>query len=322
MTRSRFGLTGIAALVLAATVMIVATAAVAEPRLKPTILVEDDIVTLGDLFDDAGAAALVVVTDAPPPGRRHTLSLRLVTSVARQNGIDFDGRTAARRITVERAGHKIPIDDISRAIKAALRDIGVSGNKQIRLSNPRLALYVPLDSDAAVSVDRIDYDRNGGRFEAFVVTGADTSSRLRVTGQAVSVLEVPVLRSAVTTGQLIERGNITWTTIPMNRVNGNVVTESALLINQAARRTIRPGVPVRSSDVRRPVTVAKGALVTMIVTAPAMTLTTVGRALEDGASGDAIRVLNTVSHTTVQGVVLSPNKVRVPMMARFVSAAR
>ena len=293
-------------------------------RLRTAIVVVDEVVTLGDLFEGAGSAGSVVVTPAPPPGHREVLSLRRIATAARESGLDWNGRASSGRITVERAGQRIPLRDIRREIETALMRQGMSGPRQIRLSNSRLALYVPLGSDAGIVVEHVDFDDSGSRFEAFISipAGDDSARKIRVTGQAISVIEVPVLISAIAAGQIIAGDDLSSIKVPANRAGANIVTESSRLIGKMARRNLRPNVPLRANDIRRPVTIAKGSIVAMVVTAPGMTLTTAGRALEDGATGDTIRVLNTRTHATVEARVISPDKVQVPMTARIISAMR
>lgn len=293
-------------------------------HLRTAIMVVDEVVTLGDLFEGAGSAGSVVVTPAPPPGQRKVLSLRLIAAAARNNGLDWNGRASSGRITVERAGQRIAPRDIMREIESALLREGMSGPRQIRLSNSRLALYVPLGSDAGIIVERVDFDSSGSRFEAFISipAGGDSARKIRVTGRAISVIEVPVLISAIAVGHIIAGSDLSSAMVPVNRAGANIVTESNRLIGQMARRNLRPNIPLRAHDIRPQVTIARGSMVTMIVTAPGMTLTTAGRALEDGATGDTIRVLNTGTHTTVEARVISPDRVQVPLTARIISAMR
>jgi flagella basal body P-ring formation protein FlgA len=48
-----------------------------------------------------------------------------------------------------------------------------------------------------------------------------------------------------------------------------------------------------------------------------MTLTAQGRASEDGAKGDTIRVLNMQSKKMIEGVVVGPDRVRVDLAPRL-----
>ena len=62
---------------------------------------------------------------------------------------------------------------------------------------------------------------------------------------------------------------------------------------------------------RAPVVVAKGATVTMSYRMPTMALTVAGRALEDGAMGETIRVLNIQSNRVIEAAVASAGLVNV-----------
>ncbi|MBO6634695.1 MAG: flagella basal body P-ring formation protein FlgA, partial [Parvibaculum sp.] len=70
--------------------------------------------------------------------------------------------------------------------------------------------------------------------------------------------------------------------------------------------------------------VEKGAQVDMLLTSGALTLIARGRALESGAVGDVVNVLNIRSNRTIQGVIEGPNMIRVdaPGAARAAHLAR
>ena len=77
------------------------------------------------------------------------------------------------------------------------------------------------------------------------------------------------------------------------------------------RQMLRSGQMLSAADLQRPISVTKGALVTMILKVGAMSLTTQGRALEQGSLGDFIRITNTHSNMTVTGKIEGPNVVSV-----------
>jgi flagellar basal body P-ring formation protein FlgA len=57
--------------------------------------------------------------------------------------------------------------------------------------------------------------------------------------------------------------------------------------------------------------------VTIILQTPHMVLTVQGRASEDGAKGDTIRLLNLQSKKAIEGVVVGPDLVRVDTAPRL-----
>jgi flagella basal body P-ring formation protein FlgA len=80
------------------------------------------------------------------------------------------------------------------------------------------------------------------------------------------------------------------------------------------KRTTRPlllGLPVTSLVLEQIQVVARGQRVPLVVESPYLSVRTAGTALEDGASGDRIRVQNNESKKVVEGVVGDDGVVRV-----------
>ena len=74
---------------------------------------------------------------------------------------------------------------------------------------------------------------------------------------------------------------------------------------------LRPHLPIRASQIRRPLLVPKGSLVTVLLQLKYMRLTIQGRALEEGSRGEVIRIKNSQSKQVVEATVIGPSKVRV-----------
>jgi flagella basal body P-ring formation protein FlgA len=125
------------------------------------------------------------------------------------------------------------------------------------------------------------------------------------------MLRIPALRNGIQLGTTITREDIVWIDMPARQVTNNIVTDPQNLIGMAAAWSLPGERPIRESDVRKPIIAKKGALVTMTVSLPNMKLTAVGRALENGALGDTIRLINTSSSKTVEGVVLADGNVAI-----------
>ena len=96
-----------------------------------------------------------------------------------------------------------------------------------------------------------------------------------------------------------------------NRLRTGTVVDVNELIGKAAKRGLRPGLPVRANDIQRQILVPKGSLVTIVLKAPKMTLTAQGKALEDGSDGDTVRILNTQSNKVIEAEVTGAAKVAV-----------
>ncbi|RME62266.1 MAG: flagella basal body P-ring formation protein FlgA, partial [Alphaproteobacteria bacterium] len=91
----------------------------------------------------------------------------------------------------------------------------------------------------------------------------------------------------------------------------DVVTDPSDIVGLSPRRPQLAGRVLRRVEFAAPIAVKKGTLVTLMLRQGALLLTTQGRALEDGAIGDTIRVQNTDSKQTIAGAVSAPGIVAV-----------
>ena len=281
--------------------------------LRAGTVVEDDIVRLGDLFDgitDPGLSATPVAR-APEPGVAVEVGARWLYAVAKAHGVAWQPRSRYERISLKRASLDVPAEEIELALRAALADQGLDGNVQLVLDNPDLRLRLPSNSGGGLRITRLTLDPGNGRFLAQVVAPAagEPKARLAVTGRAVELTEVPVLRRGVKPGEIIRERDIEWMSVQANRLNRTAVVDPASLVGMSPRRPIRAQDIVRSTDLQTPVLVTKNSMVTVRLETDRMQLSVQGRALEEGAEGDVIRVMNTGSNTVVSAVVVDTGAV-------------
>ncbi len=293
------------ALVLAFGATAAGPAAAIEARLRPSVVVDEPLVTLGDLLTDAGAAADAVVARAPAPGRRMVVSVSLIFRVARANGLDWKPERGLDRVVVTRAGQRIPKSEIEAHLIDALKDIAPGENLRIDLRGRSIEIVLPTTAPRTVEIENLVLDRARGRVTATVVAAAGTpyARRANIAGRVYTVAELPVPRHTLRRGEVIDQGDLEWVELRTDRLRRQPIDDPAEIVGQAARRTLRAGQPLYLGDLRAPVIVAKGSNVTMTYRTRSMVLTTVGKALEDGGQGETIRVLNTQTNTIIDAKV-------------------
>jgi flagella basal body P-ring formation protein FlgA len=93
-------------------------------------------------------------------------------------------------------------------------------------------------------------------------------------------------------------------------VQSGVVTSMNDLDGMQTRRYLRAGETVRADDVRVPVIITKGMLVTMTFNAPGITLTATGKAMSEGGIGESITIVNPVSYRQISATVTGPGMAR------------
>ncbi len=91
----------------------------------------------------------------------------------------------------------------------------------------------------------------------------------------------------------------------------DTVPASRDLVGMEVRRRVTSGNVVTARDIGPRSLVRANTVVTVIWNTGSLSLSMQGRALESGAAGDEIRVLNTATSRTVRGTVLASGQVEV-----------
>jgi flagellar basal body P-ring formation protein FlgA len=282
--------------------------------LRSHVSVTGNIVTLGDLFDDAGTAGDIVIAAAPRPGAPTAISVSRISQVARRNGIAWRNTQGLTRIVVSRSGVPLTPELTRTALADAIAEqaptVAAKGLIEIIMTSGTENLMVTDEETPSISVEQISFDNRSGRFRAIVRVPAnsDGAPRFRVTGRAYPALDIPVLTHRMSPGDKITEADVDWVRVPAARVSQNIIDDTASLIGFTPRRSLRPGEPVRNSDVEPPRMVEKGSIVSVTYVLANMSLTTRGRALEDGAMGEIIKIVNPRSHRTIEVEVTGTNK--------------
>lgn len=74
-------------------------------------------------------------------------------------------------------------------------------------------------------------------------------------------------------------------------------------VGQEAKVTLYAGRPIHLEDIGPPALVKRNQMVSLIYRIGGLSILTDGRALERGAEGDIIHVMNLASHVTIQGEI-------------------
>lgn len=279
--------------------------------LRSNVSVESEFIRLGDIFAAAGAREDVIVAGAPAPGRKEIFTARRLWAIAREHDLDWSPASRYDRVTVERAGRPIELGEILERVKEALVSAGVPADHEVRLTSNKLSLFAALGGEPPFTVRNARYDARTGRFSAVIVvpTGSRSAQRTQVTGKAYAMIEVPVLNRRMRRNETISRDDLDILQMRESRVGRNAILDVGRIVGQNPRRLLKAGTPLRPGDLRRPIVVAKGSLVTLVMRTRNMILTAKGRATHDAAMGEAVRVVNTRSKTAVEGIVEAPNRV-------------
>lgn len=283
--------------------------------LRSDISIIDDIVTLGDLFENAGDVAKIAVFKSPRLGKKGILKSRRIRVAARDHGLNWLNPKYLENIVVVREANTIDLDEISQRIREELSSrypLKAANSKlEISLSTKAVPFVMRADVDPVFEILKIRYNQRSGRFSVTVSgpLGSAYARRMSYTGRAMEMVEVPVLIATLARGQTIRAHHLEMKKISARYMNGRTVKETADLIGMAARRSLRPNSVIRINDVEKPKLVRKNALISVVYRIGALQIVFRGQALEDGVYGETVRILNPRSRRTIQASVTGQNMV-------------
>jgi flagella basal body P-ring formation protein FlgA len=296
------------------------------PRLKELVTVSSQLVRIGDLVENAGAAFDIPVFRAPDLGHTGSVPASRVIEVLRLHDVLGVETSGFSEVIVTRESRALTGRDIVERIAAAIAGqfgFGEAQNLAVTLDRDVRILHVEPSVTGELAVARMNVDARSGRFDiAFELPGSGTARRLplRFTGTITETVEAATLVRALRRGDTIKESDVLTQRRPKAEVGDDpLVAEQA--VGLALTRPLRAGQALRASYAVRPEVVQRNETVTMIYEAPGIVLTVRGKAQEAGAIGDVISVVNVQTNRTVQATVAGPGRVTLAAARPFVSAA-
>lgn len=136
---------------------------------------------------------------------------------------------------------------------------------------------------------------------------------LACTVLALSCWSTPAWAAEITANKVLKRGSILTRSDISIVVNAGENLEAAKrdYVGQQLMRTVYAGHKIEARFMGAPVLVKRNAQVSMVYTFGAMQLSAKGRALQAGAKGETISVMNVNSRKKVFAVILDNNIVEV-----------
>ncbi|NLH82397.1 MAG: flagellar basal body P-ring formation protein FlgA [Phyllobacteriaceae bacterium] len=319
--RSLLGAAGLALLVtLLLSISGGTPAASAEPpRLRATVAVVGDTVTLGDFFEGAGALADRALFRAPDLGTTGPVAAARVVEMARAAGLAGAEANGVVEVSVTRLSRPVEATEIARLIAAeTLRrpghpdDVGID-DVVVTFDEPLVPQPADVRSTDPVRVVSLSSAPQTGRFEALVqIDQGERTDRIRLRGTIAETVQVTVLTRSVMRGDVIAAEDLRTERQPRNHlVAVHAPVDPADVVGRQARRSLRAGQPISASDFARPQVVARGDVVTVVYRTRALQVSGRGQAQQPGAVGDLVPVLNPQSKRTLHAVVVGPGLVEV-----------
>ena len=298
-----------------------ATSAFAAPVLKENIIVNTPIVTVGDMFDDAGISAEQALFRAPAPGTTGQVSLQSIRLATSKIGLDSFENPGFLSVNVSRAGVAIELSDMEALIAAELRNRNVlqnGVNMSATLTRQPGALFAE-NSATPLTLASLRFVPASNQFSArFELAGQRRP--IDISGQLNFSIQTPHLIRALPVGTVLSADDIEMRPQPLEFAENAGVPMLEQLIGRQLVRNQLAGATLRLADVEDPTLIARNQIVTIYLKSGAMTLTVKGQALNDAAQGEPVSVLNLLSNKIVQGTADSAGTVRISSNSTRVAA--
>lgn len=282
--------------------------------LKPVAVLTDTKLTVGDLFQGLpDAKAEYVLGPAPQPGHDMVLNARTLMRIAAVVDLPWQPRHSAEQIVVRRAATVIDTDTIADAVSGKIREAGVRENFKLSYDTGTPKIILPHDMAPDMEFTKFEYSPRYNRFDATIVAPSkdNIQQEIVVSGTIDRMIKVPVLKSALRNGDIIGEGDIDYIEISSKEIQHDYVLDGEKLVGLTPRRMAMPSEPLRTVDLQQPQIVGRGEMITIIYDHGPMFLTAKGKALQNGAKGDIVNVVNATSSRTVQGIISGERQVTV-----------
>ena len=299
---------------------------IAAPTLRASVTVTSDVVRVGDLVDNAGSAAQIPVYRSPDLGTTGALPVAQVLNVLRAKQVIGVMTGDIREVQVSRLARTLANKDLENAVASALDHrfgLGDAANITVTFDRGISDMRLEASNTGALQPVATRYDARGGRFDISFEINNDNNpapTRLRLTGTAIETIEVAVLTRDIDRTETLKSSDVAQERRPKAEVTGEAALRERA-IGMQLRRPMRAGTPIRVADIAKPEFVSRDQSVTVIYQVPGIYLTTRGKAIEAGAEGDTVSVLNLQTKRTLTGVVTGRGQVTVQGASQAVPMA-
>ncbi|MBE6443574.1 MAG: flagellar basal body P-ring formation protein FlgA [Alphaproteobacteria bacterium] len=216
------------------------------------------------------------------------------------------GSGSASALTLE-------LDDIVEAIRAEFVEQGFDDNVELELFGGQTKFDLGNITDAKILLSNFSAVEDDDKFtvDAEIFADGKSVATTKLVGRYFVLEKVLVPTKDITKDEIIKKENLTQIIIRSNRLRDDVIKEENNLLGKQAIRTIKEGKPITSRDIRDEIVIKKGQMIMVVYKYKGLQITSKMEAIEDGAKGQRIRLINNKSNKEVIGRVVDKNMVEV-----------
>lgn len=203
--------------------------------------------------------------------------------------------------------------EVSQAVKKEFADQGFGEEIELEFFGGQTE-FVLNDADVAkVMISGLDISEGQNKFTAKAEVFADGKpvAQTKLYGRYFVITEVMLPIRDIAKDSIIKKEDLILSSLRANRLREDMLTQENDLVGKQAVRLIKANKPIQKKDIKDEVLIKKGQAVTAVYQRDKLQIMLKLEALEDGAKGQFIKLLNTRSGKEVAAKVIDRSMVEV-----------
>ncbi len=204
-------------------------------------------------------------------------------------------------------------DDIASAVKTEFVNNGVEDELDLEFFGGRTSFSIAGASSFKIMITDLKFSEQQDKFSCRAEIYADGKlfAATDLTGKFYRIGEISVPARDIGKGEIIHNEDLKLVKMRRNRIKSANVTDKDKMLNKEAKRMLKEGKLITANDLGEKMLIKKGDVVTALYATPHMQITAKVQALEDGAKGRKIELLNTKSKKNLYGEVIDAETVKI-----------
>lgn len=198
-------------------------------------------------------------------------------------------------------------DILQNEISATVTNATPADKIELELAKGKLELQTATSED--IQLTSFELDEKAKRFTAFLTIAQ--LAPVEVSGRYIEFVEVPALKRKMSAVDVIKAEDIAYVELDARKAERGYVIDESELIGKSPARIIFANKPIIAAQIKEQTLVEEKKSVTIYFKNNLIEMQDVGIAMEDGSSGDMIRVKNANSGIVISAKVVGANLVEV-----------
>lgn len=300
-------------------VVLVATSSVSAADLAVTLrgdgFIRGDMVTVGDVFDNAGPYASRKLAPAPDVGTTLTLERTDLERIAEAFRMDWLDKTAEASIRLQRDAFAVDHTMIAEALAQSDLTTRIKSDAKFTITSPEKPIVMNGRSVPEMGISDAAFDPMTERFTATLTLSREgqVEKQVALTGIATEMVTVPVLANPMSANSIVSKADIVDTQIPKKTVRAGMILRADDLVGMTLKRTVKADQPLSTADVTPPLMVKRNEIITVIYRNGPIVLSAKARALSNAVRGDTVMLINVNSKKQFEATITGPQQAEVQL---------